>query len=239
MSDPDPCSIHVLSKEQIDILLKKKYDSVKRVEWRREYCQLLKFYLKICSTCQKLEMGDDHEEETLLEDLETFIYILKSEMIEIMSKSCEMKNAMTLMLCHHPRCINHTSWNIMDLSFMNWVCHRASEMGHAKLGISNKDCMKLGASSFEKLKSNVFNCLQPRLSNLTGEDDFLHNLNFAKRCYGIEYKIRELRHPSSGLTPPLCGEKEDDKHVFRRNLANALNIVISDWVEQEESKNNV
>jgi len=230
----DPCLIHVLSKEQIDILLK-NYDGVK-IAWRSKYCRLLKYYLKICSTCQKLDTGNDQEEETLLENLETFIAFMRP-MIEIMSESCEMKNAMTLMLCNYPRCTNHTSWDQkLDRSFMNWVSHRVSEMGHSKLGISNKDCMKLGASSFEEIKNNVTNCIQPYLVNKMNEDNFLDNLNFAQRCYGIDYEMRELRHPSNGV--PLCGERVDSKHEFRRNLARALSLVVSDWiVEQEESNN--
>lgn len=233
----DPCLTHVLSKEQIDILLK-NYDGVK-IEWRRQYCRLLKYYTKICSTCQELDTGDDQEEETLLDNLEFFIDIMTSRMKEIMSKSCEMKNAMTLMLCHHPRCTNHTSWDQrLDRSFMNWVSHRVSEMGHSKLGISNQDCMKLGAGSFEEIKNKVLNCIQPRLVNMMGEYDFLDKLNFASRCYQIDYEVRELRHPSNGLTPPLCGERVDSKHVFRRDLARALSLVVSDWIVAQEESNN-
>ena len=207
--DPDPCLIHVLSKEQIDILLK-KYDWVK-VEWKIEYFRLSKVYLKICSTFKKLETGDDQEEETLLDDLELFLSMMLN-MKEIMSKSCEMENAIILMLSNHP-----------------WISHQVLEMGHMKLGISNKDCMKLGADSFEEIKSNVFNYLQPRLSNIMGEDDFLYNLNFAQRCYRIDYRVREFLHPYNN----------SHSNVFRLNLARALNFVVSDWIVayEEHSKN--
>lgn len=114
----DPCLLHVLSKEQIDILLK-NYGSVK-IKWRSVYCRVLKYYLKICSACQKLEQADHKEEEDLLENFEIFITALNFRMIPIVNESPEMKNAMTLMLCNHPRCTNHASWDQgLDRSFMN------------------------------------------------------------------------------------------------------------------------
>jgi hypothetical protein len=226
----DPCLLHVLSKEQIVILLN-NYGSVK-VEWRRIYCRILKYYLKICYTCQKLENGDDAEEEDLLENLENFIDVVTLSMIPIMKESPEMKNAMTLMLCNHPRCINHTSWKQnMDRSFMNWVSHRVSDMGHRRLGISDHECMKLGASTFEEILEKVRNCIQPILVNEMENENFLENLIFAQMCYQIDYKARLLR---SEVTP-ICGESIDNKHVFRKNLARALSIVISDWIVGQEN----
>jgi len=79
---------------------------------------------------------------------------------------------------------------------MNWVSHRVSEMGHLKLGISNKECMKLGASTFEELLYKVKLCIEPSLVDIMNNEDFLENISFAQRCYQIDYLARETRHPS-------------------------------------------
>ena len=167
-----------------------------------------------------------------------FIDVMNSHMIPIMNESSEMRNAMTLMMCHHPRCTNHISWpQNLDRSFMNWVSHRVSEMGHLMLGISNSECMKLGAGTFDDLVSKVRLCIEPILVNNMTTDNFTKKLEFAQRCYQIDYEAREMRHPSSGY-PPLCGEGLDEKHLFRRDLARALSMVISDWIISGEEDSN-
>lgn len=231
----DPCLIHVLTKEQIDILLKNvNVENSYKISWRRKYCTLLKYYLKVCYVCQNTTFGNKEQEQDFLDNLEIFIEFLYGN-ISIFNESNEMKNAITLMLCHHPRCNNHTSWDKkLDRSFMNWISHRVCEMGNYRLGITNKECMKLGARTPEQILLNVKNCIEPIISTKINDINFLENITFAQRCYYIDYQTRDLRHGKHSI----CGQSNDSKHDFRKELANSLQLILADWVIEEENSSN-
>lgn len=195
------CLLHVLSKEQIDILLK-DHDNLSKVNWRHRYLKVSKYYQKISSILQEKTPIDKETGDYILECFELCILSLKN-MVPMIPEVLEMTK---------------------------WVSHRVSEMGHLKLGISNKECMKLGASTFDELLSKVRNCIEPSLVDSMNDEDFLENLSFAQRCYQIDYQARE--------TTTICGESMDEKHIFRRDLAKALSMVISDWIIAQEDSSN-
>lgn len=241
----DPCIFDVLSIQQIDTLIQ-RYAPIKKTTWRRAYTNVKRLYTDVCSNCQNLKPGDTSEEISLLRNIENFLNYLVLNVAPIMKESTEMKNAMTLMLCKRKRCVNHDTWGAMDTSFMNWLSHRTSQMGHMRLGIDDRELMRLGGSNYAEILVKVRKFMYEK--NIQNMYDY-ESLEFAQTCYAMDFKAREVRYPQQvqGLfvadkpwggkweNKSICGEKLCPRHTFRKNLARALDFVLAELIEQLES----
>ena len=231
------CMRHVLTKTQVEMLLKNKYDIEYNNYASQEYTRIYRMYLKICENGMLTEYGNKEEEVKFMEIAKQFIYRLGVFMSPISKKICEMENAMTLMLCNNQRCLNYTTWNqTMDRSFLNWLSHRLSEMAHDRLGLKNSNCMSLGRKTLNETAEKVRECIGQKLVNKKDDPEFIDDLMFAQTCYETDYLIREMRHPESNDDTGICREIGDVKHKSRKWLALSLSIVVQEWIDIEEEK---
>lgn len=130
------------------------------------YSQVLRQYMVLCEKCQETSGCDGAGELSVLETAEHLINTIRSQIIPlIISKSVEMRNAMTDAVSPPTMCESHHLGPNMGISFMNWLSHRVSEMGHTCLKINNKACMKLGSKNFDAVEQNVRECVQIYLAN--------------------------------------------------------------------------
>ena len=196
----------VLSIQQIDTLIQ-KYDPVQKRDWKHEYNRIKKLYTRVCVNCQNVKPGNISEEVSLLEDIASFLDSLVRNIIPIMKESTEMKNAMTLMLFKKK--------NALDTSF--WLSHRTSQ----RLGIKDKDLQKLGASDYDETLTKVRKFIIEK--NNENIYDY-ESLEFAYTCYKLDFEARELFAVNNSW-------EGGPKHIFRKNLARALKVVLAELIE--------
>lgn len=249
------CTDGILDDRQIKTLLRGRYDSENIMIWRDYYGQVKKLYLDICENCQYPYSDNNLTPRAIkiIEQIDVFIDIMNSKIIPMTLKSTEMRDAMTLLLCREKRCQNLKPWSPMDSSFLNWVAHRLSEIGHNLLGLSNDDIMGFGKPKYEDTLNEVETFLKIRRIN---ETKTLNNLRVAQKCYRLEYQVRDLRYPEliSGkvnkgfwINPifalggnlsgwagsgkyfrnAICGEGYSDSHIYRRNISKSLSVGLS------------
>lgn len=264
------CIEGILDDRQIKTLLRGRYDNETISNWRDDYQQIKNLYLDICINCQYPYSDNSLTPRAteLIEQIGRFIDVMNSKIIPMTLQSTEMRDAMTLLLCREKRCQNlinpvdrEKSWPNMDTSFLNWVAHRLSEIGHKLLDISNSDIMGFGKPSYNEILHEV----RTFMENRRHETVTFSIIGIARKCYRLEYQVRDLRYPElipqgkgSGIfgdprhvlggrlgrwlgsgdyiRNTICGEGYSDSHIYRRNLAKSLSVVLSDILNSFETE---
>lgn len=232
----DVCIQNVLSVFQFEILMKNKSFSRKHSNQIMEgYKTLRKMYLDLCNKCQITEYGSFEEESKLVDYL--FEFSLKLRDVQpLVGRSCELKNALTLMFCHQQKCTRLGVGTELNRNFLNWVSHRVSFIGNDALGIDNTVCVSLGDGDPEKMWENISNCVNESMENMNGSiEDKIKRAKFAMRCYITDFYIRHARFPQEDcILDSICGESCNNEHRFRRELAEQLTSVLEKYINDNE-----
>jgi len=170
----------ILDENQITTLLRGKYEDEQRVVWKRNYNVIKNIYIKICITCQFEDLssldenGISNQEKDIVEYSTNFIDIVRSNILTMTSKSIEMRNAITLLLCK-PKRFNNSS-------FLNWLSHRVSGIGNRILTIRNNDIMRFGGGYYDDTLKKVRDFLHELKEKDIGKNSVFYNLELLKFC---------------------------------------------------------
>ena len=155
------------------------------------------------------------------------------DILEATRESDEFNEMVTKMLClHRNRCINLDEFKTLDKSFLNWMAHRSSYMGHNYLGITRSQIDKIrGARTDEEIMSNAFEILQPMIMELTGAGD-IESIENASKCYKASYDIRRSRHPGDMSNPVqgVCREAYNGGHDMEKRRDRIISDMLAKWV---------
>ena len=223
------------SIEEFDVLIKSENISINHKAYIRKYYRKIhELYLKLCQLCNKENMTEDDEENFL--NLSTEMSDVLRIAVSINKKqSITLRDALTLMFCNeHYKCINHSGIN-GDTNFLNWMSHEASHIANKYMGVTDEFINKIpGAESIDELVVNVRQKLSPYLTKKLGEISFSEDMRIAYKGYTIDERFRQIRHPPDYFDEhckAICGEVPDGGHKHRSNLATAIDIVLSEWIE--------
>lgn len=233
------CSLNVLTNFQLETLMKtSKVLKRERRTILTLYRLLLSEYKYLCEKCQNKIIGSDVVEILTLEVMEKFADHLGECMLFI-DKSHELKNCLTLMLCHVQRCNNISSWIPQGLNrcFLNWMSHRASNMGHAYLGILEGEYSGINRRHLSKECDIIINNSIAKMKATETEQVIYERINLAMRCYKVDYNIRKDRCPEIEGNSSICGEKRDASHIDRRILAQEFNLKLELYLTQGSLEN--
>ena len=227
------CQIGVLTIDQFDTLIQReKHDILVKEKIKNIYKKTRKLYINICKICQMESTGSEEEESLLLKDAKSLSTILR-EKNEWGIISPILTDALTLMFCRNRnKCINHERWpKHLDTHFLNWLSHRMSEMGNDTIGVRQSDIDAIRDDDY--ILNNTREVLSIPLLNKLNNINFCKSIKIAKECYMIDGEFRRLRHPRNLSYEPICGEQSNSSHIFRQNLANALGLVLDEWIDED------
>jgi len=207
VSELNVCGINVLSVDEASEILDRVYPRGVPL-----YAKLHKMYTEICAECRGASRIRTRNKCLIkkISKLGVFLYL---DILEATRESDEFNEIVTKMLClHRNRCINLDEFKTLDKSFLNWVSHRSSYMGHNYLGIT-------------------MGILQPMIMELTGAGD-LESIENASKCYKASYDIRRSRHPGDMSNPVqgVCREAYSGGHEMEKRRDRIISDMLARWV---------
>ncbi len=221
------CETNVLSVEEASRILNSVYPRGIPL-----YAKLHKFYSELCTECQRTSrirtrnMG-------IIKKITKLGDFLNVHILRATNESDEFNDIVNKMLCQgRKRCTNLDEFSTLDRSFLNWMSHRSSYMGHSFLGMSRDEIELIrGARTEEHIKSNAFGVLEPRITEIIGlgQIDLIEN---ASKCYNASYVIRIARHPGklSNPIPGVCREKYSAGHDHESIRDKIVSDMLGMWV---------
>lgn len=202
---------HLLTDHQMDILLK-NYEPRAFLKYKRSYCDIKDMYNVICNKCNIGVFTMDNEVE-LIENIERFLDKMRGSVSKHMEESPEMKSAMVLMLYgKNEICVKHKS-------FLNWISHVSSELGHRRLGTTFEQFKSIKCSPKDSMEIKVREMLTPLLDTMLEYSPIIQNVfidvTFALRCFESDFETRKI----------LNSDHENEKDV-----AEAQSIVLAEFL---------